>query len=88
MEPKNRPYGPLMSSAEANTFNALRWPEGWGAHQVASSAVGRRATTLGVRLASAPSASLQSIKEASAKSEAQSSPSIRIARSGLSLLMH
>ena len=29
-----------MPSAEANTFNHLRWPEGWGANQVASSAVG------------------------------------------------
>jgi hypothetical protein len=29
-----------MPSAEANTFNPLRWPEGWGANQVASSAVG------------------------------------------------
>src|SRR5215204_3237364 len=34
----------VMSSAKGNTFNALRWPEGWGTHQVASSAVGRRPT--------------------------------------------
>jgi len=45
-----------MSSAEANTFNALRWPEGWGAHQVASSAVGRRAphSRRATRLAPSP----------------------------------
>jgi hypothetical protein len=29
-----------MPSAEASAFNPLRWPEGWGANQVASSAVG------------------------------------------------
>jgi hypothetical protein len=29
-----------MPSAEASTFNPLRWPEGCGANQVASSAVG------------------------------------------------
>jgi hypothetical protein len=39
---ENGPEDLLMSSGEASTFNALRWPEGWGPHQVASSAVGRR----------------------------------------------
>jgi hypothetical protein len=39
-------------------------------------------------LGRSPGGAAQSIKEASAKSEAQSSPRIRIARSGLSLRMH
>lgn len=52
-----------MSSGEASTFNALRWPEGWGAHQVASSAAGvERRPPLGARSALAASRDLSICK--------------------------
>src|SRR6187431_3443783 len=52
---ENGPEDLLMSSGEASTFNALRWPEGWGLTRSPPLRSGVESLTLGVRPALSPS---------------------------------